>query len=168
MAGVQEKVLLTSTDDGWAWPEDGAPSSHIIKPEPLSGVIRGLVQWELLRQVTFNACLGNADAHSKNYSLLLGRDGTVELAPLYDTAPIRLMDPRFQGSGMVVGGRTRLDAIDRQALLDEASAWGLRTERAARVVDETVAAVREAAHSVPVPDDQPVLRQMDERWDRWR
>lgn len=260
LAGVQEKVLLTSTDDGWAWPEDGAPSSHIIKPEPLQGVIAGLVQWEhwglevaaraglpaarsrlhefggrtalvverydrttngdrvhqedfcqalgldpqakyesepeasalgsrlsrvvalaspfaldptalredLLRQVTFNACLGNADAHSKNYSLLLPTDGTVGLAPLYDTAPIRLMNPRFRGSGMVIGGRTRLDDIDRQALLDEAETWGMAGRRAGRVIDETVEAVFEAAHATPVPDDQPVLERLDTRWGRWR
>jgi serine/threonine-protein kinase HipA len=34
LGGVQAKVLLTRTATGWAWPAEGAMSSHIIKPEP--------------------------------------------------------------------------------------------------------------------------------------
>ncbi|MDO3650430.1 HipA domain-containing protein [Nocardia mangyaensis] len=37
---------------------------------------------DLLSAVTFNVIMGNGDAHSKNYSLLLGRRGEVSLAPL--------------------------------------------------------------------------------------
>ncbi len=36
LGGVQDKVLLTRTSDGWAWPTDGAMSSHLIKPQPQS------------------------------------------------------------------------------------------------------------------------------------
>lgn len=32
LAGVQDKVLLVRTPDGWAEPLDGYPSTHIIKP----------------------------------------------------------------------------------------------------------------------------------------
>lgn len=32
LAGIQDKVLLVRTDDGWAEPLDGYPSTHIIKP----------------------------------------------------------------------------------------------------------------------------------------
>lgn len=34
LGGVQSKILLTRTETGWAWPADGAMSSHILKPEP--------------------------------------------------------------------------------------------------------------------------------------
>lgn len=44
---------------------------------------------EHLRQVLFNVAIGNADAHAKNYSLLLAGD-QVRLAPLYDAVPIFL------------------------------------------------------------------------------
>lgn len=37
LAGIQDKVLVTRTDSGWAWPQAGAVSTHIIKPEPLYG-----------------------------------------------------------------------------------------------------------------------------------
>ncbi|MFD6446775.1 type II toxin-antitoxin system HipA family toxin [Promicromonospora sp. NPDC060204] len=47
LGGIQAKVLLTATPDGWAWPLDGAPSTHIVKPEPLSdAVIPDLVRLE--------------------------------------------------------------------------------------------------------------------------
>jgi len=32
LAGVQEKMVLTLTESGWALPLDGAPSTHILKP----------------------------------------------------------------------------------------------------------------------------------------
>ncbi|MBU1249556.1 MAG: HipA domain-containing protein [Actinobacteria bacterium] len=32
LAGVQDKIVLAKTDDGWAEPLDGFPSTHIIKP----------------------------------------------------------------------------------------------------------------------------------------
>lgn len=34
LGGIQGKVLLTRTPNGWAWPAAGALSTHIIKPEP--------------------------------------------------------------------------------------------------------------------------------------
>ena len=39
LGGVQSKVLLARTADGWAWPADGAQSTHIIKPEPTTDVV---------------------------------------------------------------------------------------------------------------------------------
>ncbi len=32
LAGIQEKLLLAKTGEGWALPVDGAPSTHILKP----------------------------------------------------------------------------------------------------------------------------------------
>ena len=32
LAGVQDKIVLAKTDDGWARVLDGAPSTHILKP----------------------------------------------------------------------------------------------------------------------------------------
>lgn len=47
LGGVQSKVLLTRTPDGWAWPADGAMSTHLVKPEPSTGIgPPDLVRWE--------------------------------------------------------------------------------------------------------------------------
>lgn len=48
LGGVQSKVLLTRTGDGWAWPAAGAMSTHIIKPEPTDPhvPIRRIIEYE--------------------------------------------------------------------------------------------------------------------------
>lgn len=48
LGGVQSKLLLTRTEAGWAWPAAGAPSTHIIKPEPIepSAPIPRIVEFE--------------------------------------------------------------------------------------------------------------------------
>lgn len=47
LGGIQAKVLLAATSSGWAWPLDGAPSTHIVKPEPVSdAVIPDLIRLE--------------------------------------------------------------------------------------------------------------------------
>lgn len=38
-----------------------------------------------IAQLAFNTCIGNADAHAKNYSVLMGADG-MSLSPMYDLA----------------------------------------------------------------------------------
>ncbi|MCL2464308.1 MAG: HipA domain-containing protein, partial [Micrococcales bacterium] len=40
-----------------------------------------------IRQLAFNTAIGNADAHAKNYSILLDETGA-RLAPMYDALPI--------------------------------------------------------------------------------
>ncbi|MFD3509817.1 hypothetical protein [Nocardia sp. NPDC058666] len=45
--------------------------------------------------------MGNGDAHSNNYSLLLSRHGEVALAPLYDSAPVMYLESRIKGTGHV-------------------------------------------------------------------
>lgn len=39
---------------------------------------------KLFDAAIFNLIIGNADAHAKNFSLLYGENGAIELAPLYD------------------------------------------------------------------------------------
>ena len=254
LAGIQDKVLLTARPDGsWAWPRGGAVSSHIIKPEPLSGAaMPHLIQTEhwamsvadaaglsaaqtrveifdgrsalvvarydrasdgerlhqedfcqalgldpdakyestseyerlgsrlrrlasvaadraidpqtfrvdLLSAVTFNIIVGNGDAHSKNYSLLLSRRGEVSLAPLYDSAPVMYLDSRFRGTGHVINGRTGIDTVDEADLVAEARSWGLAPRVAQNTVRSVMAKVWDAAHSIALP---PGAEQVSDR-----
>jgi hypothetical protein len=43
-----------------------------------------------------NVVIGNADAHSKNYSAMIDRDGSVSLAPIYDAASVMYLAPAFK------------------------------------------------------------------------
>lgn len=265
LAGIQEKVLVTQLDDGrWGWPEDGAASSHIVKPEP-SGVqvVANLVQTEdwalrvaseaglraarttltafgerpalvvtrydreadgqrrhqedfcqalgldpqakyesvrehenggsrlrriveraaprtldpdafrrdLLAAVTYNVVIGNGDAHSKNYSLMIGRRGEISLAPLYDVAPVRYLDPRFKNTGHVVNGRTSIDWVGVDDLVGEAATWGMDKARARATVEHVLDATWEAAHTTPLPAGaDEVLPRLDALWEQrsWR
>jgi serine/threonine-protein kinase HipA len=62
----------------------------------------------------FNWLIGGTDAHAKNFSLLIGGDGLVRLAPLYDVASIFAypdIDPLKAKLAMKIGGEYRLRDI---------------------------------------------------------
>lgn len=260
LAGIQDKVLLVALPDGgWGWPEAGAASTHIIKPEPLGGAVKHLIQtedWalrvarraglgaaesrlerfeereaivvvrydrspeghrlhqedfcqalgldpqakyestseatrlgsrlrriaraaapraldpdgfrlELLQAVTFNVVIGNADAHSKNYSLMIGRDGNVSLAPIYDAAPVMYLDPAFKGTGHVINGKTSIDNINVDDLTAEAASWGMGLRRARVAVRSCMERVYSSVERVPVPSAaESVKSNLDRFWTR--
>jgi serine/threonine-protein kinase HipA len=244
LAGIQDKVLLVSLPDGsWGWPEAGAPSTHIIKPEPLGSALSYLIQTEdwalhvarhaqiaaaesaiarfderdaivvtrydrtrkgvrlhqedfcqalgldpqakyestaeferygsrlrrlaraaaarskdpdafrtaLLEAVTFNVVIGNGDAHSKNYSVLIDRTGSVSLAPLYDAAPVMHLDSRYKGTGHIINGKTNIDGIDVEDLASEGATWGMSTQRARTAVEATMERIHESVDQIPLP-----------------
>ena len=91
----------------------------------------------LLRQMVVNLVLGNTDAHAKNYSLVHDAAGGVSLSPLYDVVPAREITPQVMTLGMRVGGRIRVDRIDRDSIVGEAVGWGL----SARAVEKELDAV---------------------------
>jgi serine/threonine-protein kinase HipA len=60
LGGLQAKLLLTRTDDGWARPTGAAPSTHLFKPDPPG--MTGLVASEALAMETVRLA-GLAAAH---------------------------------------------------------------------------------------------------------
>ncbi len=260
LAGIQDKVLLVALPGGgWGWPEAGAASTHIIKPEPLGGAVKHLIQTEdwalrvarrtginaaesrlarfdereaivvvrydrspdgyrlhqedfcqalgldpqakyestseaarlgsrlrrvaraaapraldpdkfrlaLLQAVTFNVVIGNADAHSKNYSVMISRDGSVSLAPIYDAAPVMYLDPAFRSTGHVINGKTRIDNINVDDLAAEAASWGMGVRRARAVVRSCMEAVYSSVERVPLPSGaESVKSNLDQMWTR--
>ncbi len=72
---------------------------------------------KLLDAVIFNAVIGNADAHGKNFSILYGEAGPA-LAPLYDllsTVIYPELSPKF---AMKIGGQTWVEDLDTHAWSD--------------------------------------------------
>jgi serine/threonine-protein kinase HipA len=241
LGGVQAKLLLTRTRQGWAWPTDGAVSSHIIKPQSLdpssptllvaaehwamqiaaaAGVpvartelhefdgrqaiivdrfdrvdgerthqedftqalsVPSLSKYEstlagstrlrsiaalampnareprgfasrLFEAVAFNTLIGNGDAHSKNYSLTIDSAALVEVAPLYDVAPVMFLG-RFHHAGHAVAQQSDLRYITRRHLIDEAESWGLTPAETASALDGLVSRVGRAIEQVDAPDE---------------
>lgn len=252
LGGVQSKVLLTRTTDGWAWPAAGAMSTHLVKPEPVTDIgVPDLIRWEdwalrlasaaglpaarteladfdgrlalvverfdrtagrrthqedftqalgvaardkyesatderrlrrvavaagaealdpaafvtdLLAEVTFNLIVGNGDAHAKNYSLAIDETATFAMAPLYDVAPVFLLNGIYQNFGHVLDGTARLRYLTAEHLLREAATWGA-PGRVAETVASVATRVRAALPEVTADgiDVGPVAEQVDAR-----
>jgi serine/threonine-protein kinase HipA len=83
-----------------------------------------------LDALIFNLLIGNADAHAKNYSLLLEGDRTPRLAPLYDLLSTRVYGPRFgRKMAMKYGREYRPDRIRGRHLDRFAEELGLASRR---------------------------------------
>lgn len=85
-----------------------------------------------------NIALLNTDAHAKNVSLVHSGPGTVALAPLYDVAPTQWFLPSQVQAALPVGGKWRIDEIERRHLLGEARAWRMPKAIARSVIDLTI------------------------------
>ncbi|HUG50378.1 MAG TPA: HipA domain-containing protein [Terrimesophilobacter sp.] len=97
-----------------------------------------------IRQLAFNTVLGNADAHAKNYSLLL-RPAGVELAPIYDAVPVGLY-PRFdQDLAMGISGAHRPRAVDLSHWRKLARTAGLDPDAVTHIVITVAKRVAEHA-----------------------
>jgi serine/threonine-protein kinase HipA len=121
-----------------------------------------------LDALLFNLLIGNADAHSKNYSLLLEGSGAPRLAPLYDLLSTRAYGRRFgRKMGMKYGSEYRPERIrgrhlDR--LGDDLGIAPRRVRRHAIEIGERAVQVREAARESLPPSwrDEPIIATIDE------
>jgi serine/threonine-protein kinase HipA len=94
-----------------------------------------------LDALIFNLLVGNADAHAKNYSLLLEGDRTPRLAPLYDLLSTRVYGPRFgRKMAMKYGREYRPDRIRGRHLDRLAKELGIASRRV-RIRAHTLAGI---------------------------
>ncbi|WP_374945686.1 HipA domain-containing protein [Agreia sp.] len=120
---------------------------------------------QFISQLAFNTMLGNADAHAKNYSVIL-RPGTastpaVELSPMYDVVPVGLY-PYNQDLAMRIGGATRPQAIQAHHWRKLASRAGLDSDEVMAIVGnvaEGIAANVNTAWVELEPEQQTMLRE---------
>jgi serine/threonine-protein kinase HipA len=115
--------------------EDGGPSlkriALVLRESGRPDSLR-----RLLQAVTVNVLIGNGDAHGKNFSLLHHRDGSIELAPMYD-----LMSTLFYRDSYLaiyVDNVRKTNGVTRERLVNEAKSWGMREEAIEIVLDEIV------------------------------
>jgi serine/threonine-protein kinase HipA len=94
--------------------------------------------------LALNWVIGGTDAHAKNYALLIGGEGQVRLAPLYDIAtalPYHHLQVRKLKLAMRIGGEYRLWYIGRGEWERLAAAVGLDADRLTQRVGEVADAV---------------------------
>ncbi len=92
----------------------------------------------LLEQTVVNIALLNTDAHAKNVSVMHTGPRTVSLSPLYDVAPTVWFLPVQSRVALPVGGKWRIDEIERRHLLAEAMGWGIPERDARRIITATL------------------------------
>lgn len=107
-------------------------------------------RWRFMEAIVFNWLIAGTDAHAKNFSLLHGSGGRVRLAPLYD---LNSVWPYYQRRGELrsslrIGGHYRIDEIMPRHFLREATAGGLATEDARRLLAELAEKLPDLAATV--------------------
>lgn len=128
----------------------------------------GAAVLDFLNALFFNLLIGNADAHSKNYSLLLEGSNTPRLAPLYDLLSTRAYGRRLgRKMGMKYGGEYRPERVRGRHLDRLGDDLGIahrrvrvRADAMARIALERRATARESL-SLPWRHD-PILDAVDE------
>jgi serine/threonine-protein kinase HipA len=132
------------------------------------GAAPGSTVLRFLDALLFNFLIGNADAHSKNYSLLLEGARTPQLAPLYDLLSTRAYGRRFgRKMGMKYGGEYRPERLRGRHLDRLGDDLGMAhrgvRRQAVEVADRTTGA-REAARESLQPGwrDEPIIDMIDE------
>ncbi len=121
-----------------------------------------------LDALLFSVLIGNADAHSKNYSLLLEGPGAPRLAPLYDLISTRAYGRRFgRKLGMKYGGEYRPDRIRGRHLDRLGDALGIAHRRVRQHAEDiAVTALRSRTAARERLEDpwreDPILDPIDE------
>ncbi|MBS1836820.1 MAG: HipA domain-containing protein [Actinobacteria bacterium] len=237
LAGLQDKLVLVKTADGWARPTHGYPSTHILKFDPpdrpgivdaeaaclhlarsvgLTSIevelarfgnrsalivgrfdrtvvegrvtrthqedllqalgiapdgVRGRAKYQsvptagppswwhaadlldsysrdpleqlesLVRVVAFTTATGNSDCHAKNIAFTIS-DGSIRLAPLYDTVPTALSPDLRRTAAMSVHDVMDIGSTTVQDMVAEARRWRLGAERSRQAVIELLECLR--------------------------
>jgi serine/threonine-protein kinase HipA len=121
--------------------EDGGPSL-----KKMAAVLREFARPDSLRRLLqanfLNVLVGNGDAHGKNFSLMHHRDGSIELAPLYDVMSTLLY--RMDSLAMYIDDVRRVERVTRERLCNEAQSWPMRREAIDLILDELTVSAPEA------------------------
>lgn len=102
---------------------------------------------KLFRAMVFTLLVGNADAHAKNFALLL-EDGFATLAPLYDITPTQLWPRLRRTLAFSIGDKFDPGSISFDDLLLEAARWGFDRESARRAADDLIDRMRGAIETI--------------------
>ena len=119
--------------------------------------------YRFVQMLAFNAAIGNADAHAKNYTIMLRPDGPPRLAPLYDSLPTGAWPGVDTRLAMKIGQATTSEEVNPSSWRELATKAGIDPDRTQEVAVETCRAV--AGHAHDAYRDAGTSPQMLERVD---
>lgn len=93
---------------------------------------------ELSKQMIVNFCLGNYDAHAKNYSFLHTSESEICMSPMYDVVPVSEIEPRTDVMSMWIGGEIAPNKVGRSQILNEITSWNIPLRIAEQILDNTL------------------------------
>lgn len=109
----------------------------------------------LAQIAVLNVVIGNADAHGRNFSVLIDPRSGVHLAPAYDLVSTVLypMEPK---AAMTYAGKQRIKEITLDHLVHEIASWSLSKQLARSMVADQLDRIESsiALATTEVPDDQ--------------
>jgi serine/threonine-protein kinase HipA len=106
--------------------------------------------------LVYNVSIGAPDAHAKNYSILLGRAGGVEIAPLYDVATLLPYgQERDARSAMKIGEHWETERITESDWESVGSRLGIDRNTAIERARELRAAIPKAFHDAATEAQVP-------------
>lgn len=94
---------------------------------------------EFLKLTLFNACVGNADNHAKNHSLIYSSGPVPHLAPAYDLLPTRLDPDLVSEMGFHIGAAPAVADVTAMDVAMLLAAFGFNERAATRFAREEIA-----------------------------
>lgn len=135
------------------WPTDPKRATARRIAELLGSIPGGDAAVEAwIRQLVYTIAIGNNDAHAKNVALMHLPSGT-ELAQIYDAVPNLFQEGLVKWDlALAIDGVFDHRRMSVERLLREIDGWSIiRSSRAAKVVETTLASLDDAVAAVPVP-----------------
>lgn len=90
----------------------------------------------LAKQMVVNLCLGNYDAHAKNYSILHDKNHNIAMSPMYDVVPIAEVEPRTKYLSIRINSKIIPQDISYEDLVSEVNSWGLPIKNSKDIISE--------------------------------
>jgi len=105
----------------------------------------------LVKSVLFNFFIGNADAHSKNLSLIREIGGNIRLAPFYDLISTRVYSEIAEKMAMKIGKEARFDWIMERHWQQMADQLDLKFTYLKKLLKEAAAALEKITTEMADP-----------------
>ncbi len=120
------------------------------------------LSYEWVRRMAFNVSIGNADAHAKNYSIILDGE-SIRLSPMYDLLTTTYWSSTDPGLAMKIGGARDARGVRRENWRSLAAKNGLDPDIVEQIAVTTGRLVLENAQAAYDPGETGISERVAQR-----